>query len=153
MFPQNAFAGFLKCTGLPILPTVRISLLKNADDISWKKCFCCELCTHALINALSHLLCFVLGKIHICLLLCLYNSLDFVRRLWEGMSRSGMMTSEHNVLFCIWLFSTGIRWSWTMDERFKLCLGKAPSWPFPLKRVTASFTSGSGKLPKPNYYS
>lgn len=43
-----------------------------------KKCFCCELYAKALINALSHLLSFVLGKILICLLLCFYNSVPFL---------------------------------------------------------------------------
>lgn len=88
-----------------------------------KKCFCCELCAKALINALSHLLCFVLGKILICLLLCFYNSLlSFVHCFQAGMVLSGKMGSEQNLLFCIWLFSTGIRWSWTMKERSEVCL-------------------------------
>lgn len=99
-----------------------------------KKCFCCELCAKALINALSHLLCFVLGKILICLLLCFYNSLlSFVHCFQAGMVLSGKMGSEQNLLFCIWLFSTGIRWSWTMNERSEVCLRKAPSWPFHLR--------------------
>ena len=62
-----------------------------------KKCFCCELCAEALINAWSHLLCFVLGKILICLLLCFYNSLIFLCAIsrqgwfcqgWQALSKT-----------------------------------------------------------------
>lgn len=134
MFNHDAFAVFQKCTGLlPFLPSAWISLFKNAADVAWKKCFLCELYAKALINALSHLLSFVLGKILICLLLCFYNSLLFLHTISrQGIILSGMTGSEENFLFYIWLFSTGIMWSWIMKKRSKVCLRKGPSQPFNL---------------------
>lgn len=143
MFNHNAFARFQKCTGLPFLPAAWISLFKNAANVVWKKYFCCELYAKALINALSHLLCFVLGKILICLLLCFYNSLLFLHTISrQGIILSGMTDSVENFLFYICLFSTGIMCRWTMKKRSKVCLRKAPPWPFHLSPHNfAIFTS------------
>lgn len=118
MFPPHAIPRFLECTGLSLLLIVWFSLFKMQQTYKKKKCFCCKICTHSLINPLSHLLFFVLGKTLICFFY-VYTTLWFflcVCTLWVGMSPLMMMVSEQNFLFCIWLFSTGLRWSWMMHE-------------------------------------
>lgn len=118
MFPPHAIPRFLECTGLSLLLIVWFSLFKMQQTYKKKMFLLQDLHSQSDKSLVTFaLLC--TWKDSYLLFLCLYNALVFflcVCTLWVGMSPLMMMVSEQNFLFCIWLFSTGLRWSWMMHE-------------------------------------